>query len=101
MKVPRTLALVLVIIVSLLLGWIYLAGTVVEKTVFSPVYYRGLVVETDFAANLHEELQSALPEMMLEGMQEEMIGVRNKPPCHILPKGGYNTLFLYLTTKSL
>ncbi len=72
MKGLKIFLLIIISILVVLCGWAYLAGMSAEQTVLSNSYYQGLVDETNLVSAIHEELQNTLPDMMLEGMTEDL-----------------------------
>lgn len=71
----RSLKISLLVITSIIIvlcGWFFLAGMITEKTVLSNSYYRDLLAETDLSSRLHQEIQEALPEIILEVLAEEL-----------------------------
>ncbi len=68
----KIFTLIIMSITVVISGWVYLAGMGAERTVLSNSYYRDLIAETNLTSVLHKELQEALPDMMLEGMTEDL-----------------------------
>lgn len=67
----KVFLLLLISILLIISGWVYLAGMSVERTVLSIDYYHHLANETELVSAVHGELQTAMPEIMLEGMLED------------------------------
>jgi hypothetical protein len=72
MKGIKTFGLILISIILIFSGFAYQTCIGAQNTVLSPGYYRDIIKETDLAANIHAGLCETMPEMMLQGMQQDM-----------------------------